>query len=63
MWVSDVVVLVDREQGGRRELGEWGCELYALFTMSELLGIYVDNGQIWHRSFADIQTYRALRHN
>lgn len=35
--VSDVVVLLDREQGGKARLEGKGYRLHALFTMSELL--------------------------
>lgn len=35
--VQDVVVLLDREQGGRRSLTDKGYRLHSVFTMSELL--------------------------
>jgi uridine monophosphate synthetase len=35
--VSDIVVLIDREQGGAKELAGRGIALHAVFTLSELL--------------------------
>lgn len=35
--VTDVVVLIDREQGGRRRLEEEGLQLHAIMTMSTML--------------------------
>lgn len=37
--VKDIVVLVDREQGGRKHLQEKGYNLLAVFTISEMLDI------------------------
>lgn len=44
--VTDCIVLVDREQGGKQQLAEHGVQLYALYTMTELLNIYVENNYI-----------------
>ena len=44
--VNDCVVLVDREQGGAKQLAEYGVQLHALYTMTELLNIYVENSCI-----------------
>jgi uridine monophosphate synthetase len=44
--VKDVVVLVDREQGGRQELAAHGLALHAAFTISELLDSLVRGGRI-----------------
>lgn len=38
--VEDVLVLVDREQGGREELAKHGMRLHAAFTLRELLEYY-----------------------
>ena len=44
--VKDVVVLVDREQGGRHELAERGFSLHAALTLSQLLDSLVRHGRI-----------------
>jgi len=41
-----VVVLVDREQGGRQELASHGLALHAVLTLSELLDVLVRAGRI-----------------
>jgi uridine monophosphate synthetase len=44
--VKDVVVLVDREQGGAKELAERGLTLHAALTLTELLDALVRHGRI-----------------
>jgi len=44
--VKDCLVVVDREQSGRTQLSSIGVRLHALFTMSEILEIYVRRGYI-----------------
>lgn len=40
--VTDIVVLLDRQQGGRRRIEEKGYRLHSLFTMRELLAALKD---------------------
>ena len=44
--VRDVVVLIDREQGGREELAEAGYRLHAVLRLSEVLDLLVEAGRI-----------------
>ncbi len=44
--VTDVVVLVDREQGGRAELAQRGLTLHRVLTLTELLDSLVRHGRI-----------------
>ena len=46
MRVTDVLVLVDREQGGRDELTRFGYRLHAVFTLRQLVDFYVEAGKI-----------------
>jgi len=57
--VSDVVVLVDREQGGAKELDERGYELHAAVTLTELLKYYVDTEQIDQAKYGEVIAYLA----
>lgn len=57
--VRDVVVLVDREQGGREQLAEAGYTLHAAVRFSELMEIYRRNGVIDDEAFARIGDYMA----
>ncbi len=55
---SDVVVLVDREQGGMQELAAHGLALHAVLTLSTLLDVLVRNGRITDAVRTDVR--RAL---
>lgn len=44
--VKHVIVLVDREQGGREELEKLGIKLISVFTLTELLDFYMASGRI-----------------
>jgi orotate phosphoribosyltransferase len=55
--VTDVMVLVDREQGGREELAKRGVTLHAVFTLTELLDCYVDSGDLTEYMRAKIGQY------
>jgi uridine monophosphate synthetase len=44
--VQDVVVLIDREQGGGEELAETGYRLHAVLRLSEMLDLLVQAGRI-----------------
>jgi uridine monophosphate synthetase len=44
--VRDVLVLIDREQGGGRELAAKGYRLHAVFTLRALLDVLVGAGRI-----------------
>ncbi|MFA5185923.1 MAG: hypothetical protein WC551_05520 [Patescibacteria group bacterium] len=55
--VTDVLVLVDREQGGREELARRGYNLHAVFTLSELLDFYVAACLLTHRKRDEVREY------
>ncbi len=59
MDVTDVMVLVDREQGGRKGLAEMGCTLHSIFTITELLDLYVEAGRMEPQLRDNILTYLA----
>lgn len=44
--IMDVVVIVDREQGGKEELRDKGYSLHALFSLTDLLQIYTEEDRI-----------------
>jgi uridine monophosphate synthetase len=44
--VQDVLVLIDREQGGRDELAAYGVKLHAVFTLTEILDALVASGRL-----------------
>jgi uridine monophosphate synthetase len=53
--VNDVVVLVDREQGGRARLQEHGYRLHAVLTLGQILDTLRDENII------DAQTYQKVK--
>jgi len=55
--VTDIVVLVDREQGGREELGKEGITLHSVFTLSALLGYCLESGRISQSQRAQVAEY------
>ena len=44
--VEDIVVLIDRDQGGREDLKERGYRLHAVFDRGELLDVLAQHGRI-----------------
>ena len=57
--VTDVVVLVDREQGGAAELALHGLTLHAALTLSQILDCLVRHGRLNDSVRADV--HAALR--
>jgi len=55
--VRDVVVLIDREQGGREELEETGYRLHAVLRLSEMLEWLVDAGRISSTQRQEVLSY------
>lgn len=55
--VRDVAVLVDREQGGAKELAEKGYNLHAVLKISEVLEILKRHNKISGQQFEDISDY------
>lgn len=44
--VTDVVVLIDREQGGKEELAEKGLTLHSAITLTEMFNYYTKVGKM-----------------
>lgn len=61
--VKDVLVAVDNELGGREELEKAGINLWAVYTISELLALYLKLGRIsqeeYQRIMASFDVIRA----
>lgn len=55
--VRDVMVLVDRGQGGREQLAARGYTLHSVFTINELLNLYVKSGKITSQLADEIKLY------
>ncbi|MEI8096604.1 MAG: hypothetical protein WCG73_00670 [Candidatus Moraniibacteriota bacterium] len=59
--VLDVMVLVDREQGGKEQLAGNGYTLHSVFTISELLDLYAGSGTITPELASEIKAYLGVR--
>ena len=55
--VKDVVVLVDREQGGVQELEKRGYACRIAFKLKELLKLYLESGKISRQQYEQTVTY------
>lgn len=53
--VHDVVVLIDREQGGRAQLSEAGYDLHSAFTMRQMLDFYLRDGSLTQAQYQNTQ--------
>lgn len=57
--VTDVAVLLDREQGGKDQLSAHGLTLHTVWTIGELLAFYQAESLISPELVAEINAYRA----
>ncbi|XP_067843574.1 uridine 5'-monophosphate synthase [Heptranchias perlo] len=55
--VTDAVVLMDREQGGRARLEEEGIRLHSVCSLSKLLEILLDQGKIDSELVENVKTF------
>lgn len=55
--VNDVLVVVDRNEGGREELEQRGCRVHSVFSLSEIIEIGVKLGEITGPQDAEIRQY------
>lgn len=55
--VIGVLVLVDREQGGKEQLAKAGYKLYAAFTLPQLLAFYRSTGKITPERHDEVINY------
>jgi uridine monophosphate synthetase len=59
--ITDAVVLIDREQGGHRNLAAAGVNLHAAFTFSQLLDVLYEAGRIDASEYDSVKCYLAGR--
>lgn len=57
--VATVLVLVDRQQGGKEQLQQTGHELSSVFTLDELLSFYADNRLVDEVKADEVRSYVA----
>ena len=55
--VKDIVVLLNREQGGEENLESKGYHLTSVLSMTELLDILLTQNKINEKTFAEINNF------
>ena len=55
--VEDVLVLFDREQGGRELLAQHGVQLHALVGWGQALGAGIEQGEVESEEVSEIESY------
>jgi len=55
--VTDIVVLVDREQGGKKHLQEKGYNLHSVLTISEMLETLESEGKLDNEMVNKVKTF------
>jgi len=55
--VKDVVILIDREQGGKEKLAAKGYKLHAVFLMTEVLDLLLKKRKITKEKYQEVVDY------
>ncbi|OGH64391.1 MAG: orotate phosphoribosyltransferase [Candidatus Magasanikbacteria bacterium RIFCSPHIGHO2_01_FULL_41_23] len=55
--VTDIVVLIDREQGGRQHISKKGYNLHSVFTISEMLTVLEAEGKLNDAMVQNVQQF------
>lgn len=58
--VLGIIVLVDREQGGAKQVEEKGYKVYSAFKLSEIMNYYLDKGSISNDQYQETLDYLAV---
>ena len=59
--VSDIIVLIDREQGGRKHLQDKGYKVHSVLTISEVLDILLKESKINNETYQ--KTIEFIKNN
>ncbi len=57
--VADVVVLIDREQGGAARMASYGLRLHSAFTLSFIIGVLRRHDLVSEQVAADVKAFIA----
>lgn len=55
--ITDAVVVIDRQQGGRENLADNGIRLHALVTLSDVLRVLVTQGKVSEDKAAEVRAF------
>jgi len=59
--VRDVVVFIDREQGGKEQLKDHGIRLYSVFTLPQILDVLEKHGRLSKKKTKEVKTYLSCK--
>lgn len=57
--VVGLIVLIDREQGGKEKIEQAGYPVYSVFTISQLFDYYLESGKINQNKYQECMDYIA----
>ena len=57
--VTDVVVLIDREQGGAARMASNGLRLHSAFTLSFIIGVLLRHSLVTEQVASDVKAFIA----
>lgn len=55
--VTDILVLIDRQQGGKKNISEKGYTLHAVMTITEMLELFVAENKITQETFDSVKKF------
>lgn len=55
--VTDIVVLIDRQQGGKKNISEKGYTLHAVMTITEMLELFLAENKITQETFDSVKKF------
>jgi len=59
--IRDVVVFIDREQGGEEQLQTHGIRLHRVFTLPQILDVLEKHGRISKEKIKEVKTYLSCK--
>lgn len=57
--ITDAIVIVDREQGGKHNIEANGVKLHSLFNLSDLINLYSQENKITEQIASTVREYIA----
>ena len=61
--VKDIVVVLDREEGGKESLSAYGVKLHSLVTLKDVLKFMKENSLVQEDKYQEIIDYLAVQSN
>lgn len=59
--IKDILVLIDREQGGGHELKKRGYRLHSILTFSQIIDVLLENKKMSNKEFSNIKKFLSSK--